>query len=148
LTDVGGYASLVTDNALALKVPPAALPALLALIGGQGVVLDKTLSRTDLTLELATLEGQLKSKRTILAELRALFDGSDVSATLQIERSMTELVKELETVKGKLRVTSERARWAMLHVSFDFYEQQRISYIDSRFEWLNTVKLERFLGEF
>jgi hypothetical protein len=145
---LGGYASLITDNALDLKVPPEHLPAVLTLISAQGMVLDKTLGRTDLTLDIATLNGQLKSKRAILSELRDLFDGSDVSATLQIERSMNDLVTELEGVKGRLRVATDRARWAVVHVNFDFYSEQRIQYVESQFEWLNSVQLDRFLGEF
>jgi hypothetical protein len=148
LEKLGGFASLITERNLELKVPPAELPKLTAFVAEQGLLVDKSLAREDLTLEIATLGGQLKSKRSILAELRSFFNGSDVSATLKIETSMNDLVKELEGVKGRIRVLSERAAWARLNVDFEFRESQRITYLDSQFEWLNSVNLERFLEEF
>lgn len=145
---MGGFPTLVSDTELRLKVPPRQLSTLLDQISAEGLVIEKSLTREDLTLELAKLEGQLESKHAILAELRSFFDGSDVAATLQIERSMTDLVNELEAVKGALRVLRDRSTWASVHVSFQFRERQRIESVTSEFDWLNTVNLERFLGEF
>lgn len=145
---LGGFPTLVSDTELRLKVPPQHLSTLLDQVSAEGLVIEKSLTREDLTLELAKLEGQLASKHAILAELRSFFDGSDVAATLQIERSMTDLVNELEAVKGALRVLRDRSTWASVHVSFQFRERQRLESVTSQFDWLNTVNLERFLGEF
>jgi hypothetical protein len=145
---LGGFPILVSDDDLRLKVPPARLSALLDTAADQGLVIEKSLERADLTLEIAKLESQLESKRAILAELRGFFDGSDVAATLQIEQSMTELVNELESVKGQLRVLHDRASWAVVDVAFQFKERQRLTDVTSPFDWLNTVNLPRFLAEF
>lgn len=146
--ELGGFPTFVADRELRLKVPPARLSTLLDAAAEHGLVIEKSLERADLTLEIAKLESQLKSKRAILAELRGFFDGSDVAATLQIEQSMTELVNELESVKGQLRVLHDRADWAVVRVSFEFKERQRINTVSSPFEWLNSVNLPRFLSEF
>ena len=61
---------------------------------------------------------------------------------------MTALVTELEGVKGALRVLYDRARWAVVKVDFDTAERQHTNYVNSQFEWLNSVNLERFLEEF
>jgi hypothetical protein len=148
LKALGGFPVTVTDSALELKVPPAQLSVLLERIAAEGLVVDKALQREDLTLGVAKLSGQLKSKRAILAELRSFFDSSDVTATLHIESSMTELVEELESVKGALRVLHERSQWAIVHVNFEFKERQSIVSVASPFEWLNTVTLDRFLEAF
>ncbi len=144
----GGYPMLVTDTGVELKLPPAALSDFLEWLGKRGLVVDKSMERADLTLDIAKLEGQLKSKRTILAELRSFFDSSDVEATLQIERSMADLVGEIEAVKGALRVLRDRSEWALVSVSFQFRKRERIEYAKSQFEWMNSVKLDRFLQEF
>lgn len=146
--ELGGYPVFVTDQRLRLKLPPSHLSALLDAAGKQGLVIEKSLERADLTLEIAKLESQLTSKRSILAELRSFFDGSDVAATLQIEQSMTELVNELEAVKGQLRVLHDRSSWAVVEIAFQFKERQRTSDVTSPFEWLNSVTLPRFLSEF
>jgi hypothetical protein len=145
---IGGFPSLITNTSLVLKIPPEHLSAALARIGKAGLVMQKSLTREDLSLEIAKLEGQLESKRAILAELRRFFDTSDVAATLAIEKNMTDLVVELESVKGRLRVLRERAQWVVIHVRFQFKPRDRITRVASPFEWLNTVDLERFLAEF
>lgn len=145
---VGGFPVLVTDHELHLKLPPGALSGFIEGAGARGLVLDKSLERADLTLEIAKLESQLKSKRTILAELQGFFHGSDVAATLRIEQSMNELVNELESVKGQLRVLYDRSQWAVVRVAFRFTDRERLTEVSSPFQWLNSVNLPRFLSEF
>jgi hypothetical protein len=148
IATLGGFPSLITNTELVLKLPPEHLSAALARIGKAGLVMQKSLTREDLSLDIAKLEGQLESKRAILAELRRFFDTSDVAATLAIEKNMTALVVELESVKGRLRVLRERAQWVVINVRFQFKPRDRITRVASPFEWLNTVDLDRFLTEF
>jgi hypothetical protein len=144
----GGFPVLITNTELILKVPPDELSATLARLGKKGLVLEKSLQREDLSLQIAKLEGQLESKRAILAELRRFFDTSDTAATLEIEKNMTSLVGELESVKGQLRVLRDRAHWVVIDVSFLFTKRDRVTRVSSPFEWLNTVDLDRFIQEF
>jgi hypothetical protein len=120
----------------------------MARIGKAGLVLEKTLSREDLSLQIARLEGQLESKRSILAELRGFFDTSVVAATLAIETNMNQLVTELEVVKGQLRVLHDRASLVRIEIDFQFKERDRVTEVVSPFEWLNTVDLQRFIEDF
>ncbi len=145
---LGGFPVLVTEQQLVLKVPPAKLDEALATIAGRGAVLEKTMERNDLTLAIAQLEAQLRSKAEIFGRLRKLLDDSDVNATLQIERDMSQLVMEMESLKGQLRVQRERAAWALIDLAFNFRERDRLVYVYSPFEWINTVDLHRFLGAF
>lgn len=144
----GGFPVLVTDEQLVLKVPPPRLGEVLALLSEHGLLIEKTLAREDLTQRVAQLEAQLRSKREIFQRLRTLVDDSDVQATLEIERNMAGLVREMESIKGQLRVQRERARWARVEVAFNFRDRQKLVYVRSPFEWLNTVDLKRFHREF
>lgn len=145
---LGGFPILVTDSEIYLKVPPSKMSAMLEIAAKEGMVVEKSLDRKDLTQEIAQLEGQLKSKRKILTKLRSFFDDSNVQATLRIEQTMTDLVTEIERVKGQLRVAGDRAQWAVIEISFEFRQRDRIIYVNSPFEWLNTVNLDQFLEEF
>ena len=145
---IGGFPILVTDSEIYLKVPPRKMSAMLEVAAKEGLVVEKSLDRKDLTQEIAQLEGQLKSKRKILAKLRGFFDDSNVQATLRIEQTMTDLVTEIERVKGQLRVARDRAQWAVIEIYFEFRQRDRIIYVNSPFEWLNTVNLDHFLEEF
>jgi hypothetical protein len=144
----GGHATRLTDAGLALKLPPPALGDFLRALGDHGLVLTKTLARQDLTETIADLEGRLRSKGEIFAQLRVFFDQSNLQATLDIERTMAQLVHEMESIKGQLRVERDRTRWALVEIDFTFTPKDRLVYVDSPFEWLNTVDLPRFLSEF
>lgn len=144
----GGFHTLVTEDQLRLKVPPERLSEVLTLLGGRGLVLEKSLQREDLTEHIAQLEGRLRSKEQILTRLRSFFDDSNLQATLEVERNMSKLVEEMEALKGRLRVERDRARWATVDVSFRYRERERVRYVRSPFGWLNTVDLEAFIARF
>ncbi len=144
----GGFPTLTSDTKLTLKVPPEALAPLMSELATRGLTLEKSLVREDVTEAVAKLEGRLRSKSDILAQLRRFFGDSNVVATLQIEKSMTALITELEQVKGELRVTRERARWAVIHVDFQYNVVSRVQYVHSPFDWLNRVDLDAFLERF
>jgi|GEM_PF-6514262 len=144
----GGFPILVTDYALHIKLPPAKLQAFMKAAAKHGHVLDKHMSRADLTESIAQLEGKVRSKSEILERLRGFVDDSNVGATLKIEREMMRLVTELERVKGRLQIERDRATWALLRLSFRYKRRGRMTYVRSPFKWLNTVDVNRFLGSF
>ena len=144
----GGHPVLVTDYALHLKLPPAAMTAFMDATSEEGSVLDKHLSRQDLTEPIKQLEGKVRSKGEILERLRGFVDDSNVQATLRIEREMTRLVHELESVKGQLQVQRDRATWASLQINFRYRKTGRITYVKSPFSWLNSVDINTFLRSF
>jgi len=148
LERLGGFAVLVSDVELRAKVPPERIGAALDAVARRGLVVEKSLAREDLTQSIAQLEARQRSKQDIFRRLRRFLDDSDVGATLQIERQMTAIVSEVEQVAGQLRVERDRAQWAVVAVAFQFRERERIVYVHSPFQWLNSVDLDRFLGEF
>ncbi len=145
---VKGFPMYFNEGSIQVKIPPKELSAFTAEISKLGMVLEKSLSSEDLTLGIAELEGMLKSKREILERTRKFLDNSDVPSTLEIERTMTGLVAEIEQIRGRLRVMYDRSTYAVVDVSFQFRERDRIVYVQSPFEWLNTVDLGRFVTEF
>ncbi len=143
-----GRASLITDGRLSLRVPPPQLNRLLDDLATRGIVLDKRLTRRDITEQVARLRGRLRSKAEILGQLRGFLDDSGVSATLRIERTMTSLVTEIERLKGQLGVAVDRARYAQVDVRFQFRTPARLRYVRSPFAWIDTVDIGAFLGGF
>ncbi len=131
-----------------LKLPPDRLTQAIEEFGALGIVIEKSISRTDVTRDVANLEGSLRSKMDILAKLRTFFDNTDLSSTLQIEQSMNQLVSEIESIKGALRLLRDQSGWAVVDISFQFRERDKVLYVSSPFDWLNTANLDRFLEEF
>ncbi len=148
LDRLGAFPILVTDDLLTLKLPPDGLRKALRLIAQEGIVVEKTRARADLTRSITQMEAQLRSKAQIFDRLRALVDDSDVKATLQIERNMSSLLQEMEALQGRLRVERERARHAVIEVAFRFRKRDRVKYVRSPFDWLNSVDLGGFVGRF
>ncbi|MBU0550151.1 DUF4349 domain-containing protein [Myxococcota bacterium] len=146
--EMGGFHTALNNQSLRLKLPPTRLNEFLRQASTHGLVMQKTLQRADLTEEIAREEGRLRSKAKIFKKLRTFFDGSNLHATLEIERNMRTLVQEIEQIKGALRVQRERARWAAVTVQFQFRAKAKITYVHSPFDWLNTVDLPRFQREF
>jgi hypothetical protein len=103
-------------------------------VSEKGIVVEKNLERSDLTQSIAELKGRLKSKQEILSRMRSFFDDSDATATLAIEQTLTGLVIEIEQVRGALRVFGDRADWAVLDISFQFRERDRVVYVSSPFD--------------
>ena len=146
--EMGGYATHLNDTSITLKLPPKKMSDAIDAFSKQGIVVEKSIERQDLTLEIAQLEGKLNSQMDILKKLRGFFDDSDFSDTLDIERSMARLVREIEGVKGRLRFLKEQSHWAVVQVFFRFRERERVMYVASPFEWLNGANLDAFLEEF
>ncbi len=144
----GGFKVLVTDTQLLIKIPPRKLSEMMDAIGTQGLVMKKTIERKDLTQEIAQLQGALRSKQEMFTRLEKLIDQSDLASTLNIEKTMGELVGEIEQTKGILTVKKDQARWAVINISFQFRARQEIVYVSSPFDWLNSVDLTRFVEEF
>ncbi len=147
-TPLGGFPILVEDQQLVLKLPPEKLTELLEAVAKKGVALEKTLERKDLTESISQLQARIRSKVEIFRRLRKLVDDSNVAATLQIERQMNALVQEMEALRGKLRVELARAQHAQVTVAFQFRERQRLVYVRSPFEWINSVDLGRLDADF
>ncbi len=145
---LGGHPVLVSDSELQLNVAPQHLGEVLDLLASSGIVIDKSLQRRDRTEAVGQLQARLRSKQEIFERLRNFLDDSTVSATLRIERSMTQLVTELEQIKGELSAETAATHFAYLAVRFDYHRQGRVTYVRSPFEWLNTVDLDQFLGGF
>jgi hypothetical protein len=143
-----GHPSLITDHRLHVRIPPQRLGQLMTDLTKQGFVMDKQLSRQDLTEEIARVRGRLRNKSKILSQLRGFLDDSGVSATLQIERTMTRLVREIEQQKGALRVALDRSAMADVRIAFQFRNPTQLRYVRSPFAWIDSVDVQRFLRGF
>ena len=144
----GGYPTLVSDGRLDLRIPPQQVDSVVAQISQTGLVLARTLQRSDRTEVIADLQARLRTKRDIFQRLRTFLDDSNVAATLKVERSMTALVTDLERLRSELEVEETNVRNAAVRVTFQFHQERRMDQVVSPFEWLNTLDLEQFLGAF
>ena len=127
------------SNHVRLRVIPQELTLLTDSIAELGIVFDRSLSRKDLTEQIALLQATIRSKSEIFQRTRELLDQADTQVTLQIEGQMTALITEIERAKGRLRVLLDQARLARLQIAFKIAPTRAQKSRASPIPWLNRI---------
>jgi Domain of unknown function (DUF4349) len=101
-----------------LRVPPAQLPAVIAWLGSRGDITDKQLQSTDVSKTLFDQELALKNAQLTAERLEALLrqGGLSMSDVLAIERELTRLRGDIETIKGQAQYLKDRVALSALTV--------------------------------
>lgn len=106
--DGGGYveqsnAAKDSDVSIYCRVPSARLEESMDAIAGLGDEKDRALSARDVTDEYLDLEARLKSGHALRDRLQALLDrATEVEDVLAIEKELTRVQNEVESMQGRL----------------------------------------------
>ncbi len=103
-----------------LRVPPAQLDAVLAWLATRGDVLDKQLLTSDVAKQLFDAELALKNATITSERLEALIKhgGLTMADVLAVERELTRLRGEIETIKGQAAFLKDRVALSTLEIIF------------------------------
>lgn len=145
----GGYFLQKARDAVILRVPSERVKPLVDDVGQVGQVVDRQLRRDDLGEALLRKEAALKAKTASQRQYLALIDQADTDAALYVERELTKLVAEIETLKGEIRRLRHRIALARVAVRFEYRDRSApVPDGASSFAWLNTMNLTNLLEEF
>jgi len=124
LTEVVSGAETSWHAELTVRVPPDKVEALLGWLASHGEITDKRITGTDVSKTLFDQEIALGNLQATLDRLRALLaqGGLSMQDILSIEREMTRLRGEIETIKGEKRFLEDRVALATLNLSFSSRE--------------------------
>lgn len=114
---LGGYAVEVSKNSITAKVPTERLDEALVAIASIGEVIERNVRVSDVTASYVDLQiriANLEQVRTRLQELVA--QGEDVKAILEVEKELNRVTRELESLKGQMRMLSNQVTFATIHV--------------------------------
>ena len=143
--ELGGYFSSRRDDAVTLRVPTAALPALVK----AAELLGDVLHARDITFDLEQKRTLLASREAVLARYFKVLGEAGPSAVVTVERQMTQLIVDIESLRGALQLLEHNMAFAELAVSFQFRERRPPARDgSSSFAWLNTMNLVDLLGDF
>lgn len=146
---LGGWFASLSDDAVSLRVPVDQADTLIAFASAQGLVVGREYSSTDLTPQLVDLQARVRAREEVLAQYFAILPTAKKGAVLNVEREIVRVVREVESLRGQLRLLEHRATWASVDVSFQFRDRQApVSDGSSSFEWLNTLNLDALVYEF
>lgn len=147
--EVGGYFSSRTDSSLTLKVPAASAPKILSFIEASGIIVERNYNARDIGYPLEEMRARLASREEVLARYFKVIRSANVNAVVTVEREMTTLVQEIESLKGKLKLLEHQLAFAEIRVDFQFRDRRPpLRSGDSNFDWLNTVNLADLIQEF
>jgi hypothetical protein len=146
---LGGYLTQLTNQAVTVKVPAAKMDELVRFAEGLGQVLQRSRQAADLSLRLCEQRTRLGSKQGMLVQYIKVLSGARFAAVVMVERQITQLIREIETLKGTIRVLEHQLQMASLRVSFRIQTPQVPSADGSSpFKWLNTVNLVDLYRDF
>ena len=95
----------------------------------------------DIRSDILFLRSSIESREEILEKNLEYLDNTDVSGTLAVEKEVMEILKELEEMKGRLKVLNQNRRFAYAEVDLQFQSQSLPEDVPSSFPWLNTMDL-------
>jgi hypothetical protein len=91
---------------------------------------------------LASREGMLQHYFKVVA-------GASSSQVEEVERAMTELVQEIESLRGAIQLQEHQLAYAEVVVSFSFRDRRApVASGRSSFDWLNSVNLADLIADF
>ena len=104
---------------LTLRVPPQHVETIVSSLAGRGEILDKAISSADVSKTLFDQELAIKNAQLTLDRLEGILrqGGLTMQDVLAIEREMTRLRGEIESIKGQQQFLKDRVALATLEVT-------------------------------
>lgn len=139
----GGWFQERTAEHVSLRVPSELAEDLTAFASEQGKVVDRALSRDDVSRELADARGRLEAREKVLDQYYAVLATAKAGSVVEVERQIVWAIEEIERLKGRIRLLEDQARWARVDVSFQFRDRSAPARDgSSSFRWLNTLNVQ------
>ncbi len=146
---MGGYFTVRDNDHVVLKVPRTSLKSLQEYAESLGAVVGLEVEAVDVGGQLQEQTTLLHSREEVLKRYFAVMRSAGVDTIVEVEAAMTDLVEEIEELKGELKVLKHRANFGELNVAFQFHDRRPPeSGGHSSFEWINSVNLVDLMEDF
>lgn len=144
----GGWFSELGGDAVAVRVPRSAVRGLVGVAASLGDVVDESFAREDLTARLADLRGTAASREKVLERYLSVLEEASPKAVVSVEREITQLVAELERLRGQINSLENRAAFGVVEVAFRFRDRSApVNDGTSSFPWINTLDAAQMLSD-
>ncbi|MBW7859257.1 MAG: DUF4349 domain-containing protein, partial [Leptonema sp. (in: Bacteria)] len=107
-----GFLFSLTDSNIWLRIPSATeanLSAIEKKVLSLGILMNRSIQRTDYTGRIGKLDSDIKVKEKHVSDLQALAKDAGLSQTLVLEKEIDTVQTELEEMKGERRKLIESA---------------------------------------
>lgn len=146
--EVGGFLARRDDTQIVIRVPAGKFDDILKRIEKLGDVLHRNLSAEDVTEQYMDMEVRLKNARAVRDRLQQLLEkATKVEESLSIEKELTRVGTEIETLEGKLKYLRDRVSFSTITVSFQAKQSDTVKpSVRIPVDWLNQLGLGRLLN--
>ena len=147
--DVGGFLARRDDTSLVIRVPAAKFEDTIKKLEKLGDVLHRNVVAEDVTEQFMDAEVRLKNARAVRDRLQQLLEkATKVDDSLAIEKELTRVGTEIETLEGKLKYLRDRAMYSTITVSFQAKQSDNVkaNAVRMPIQWLDNLGLGRLLN--
>jgi len=144
----GGFFLVKSSERIVLRFPSKDADSFReALKGVSEDIFDFSLIATDIQSEIIECQSGIKAREDILKRNLSYIDKANVSGTIDIEKEVTALLREIEGLKGRLNRALTERDFARAEIAFSFVGQSIPTDIPSSFDWINTMDFYSFMAE-
>jgi hypothetical protein len=111
-----GYVQFFSNDRAELRVPHASMSELKALLAENGYINDERMQRKDVSETVMELKTSLRARESHLTSLYAVLEGEGMQQTLEVEQEVNKVVRDIESLKGKLSYYDEKSSLADVKV--------------------------------
>ena len=145
--ELGGYLVRRDDNSITVRVPAGKFDGALGQMLKLGDVLHRDVSVKDVTAEYFDLAVRLKNAEAVRDRLQKLLEkAANVSDAIQVERELSRVTADIESMKGRLKLLRELISFSTITLRF---QARPVDQIDSKvrlpFPWLHQLGLGNLL---
>ncbi|MDF7801924.1 DUF4349 domain-containing protein [Pontiellaceae bacterium B1224] len=115
------------STTLNLRIPSNQLASLLASLEGVGEVTSKRLSSEDVTERYVDMQARLETNKQLRDRLQKLLDRADeVKDVLAIERELTRLQADIDSMTARLKAMKGKVDYASLTIQLNAKEHEKV----------------------
>jgi hypothetical protein len=145
----GGWFAEMTPNRVSLRLPGGSVDDVVALVDGQGVVVSRSVASADLRAEIADLAARKEARESILDRYFQLLTTAGPDAVVSVEQEIIRIVRDIESLSGRLRVLEAQVAMARVEVSFEFRDRTAPARGGfTLFPWVGTLDMVGVLDAF
>lgn len=146
--EAGGFLARRDDTSLVIRIPAAKFEDMLKRIEKLGDVLHRNVVAEDVTEQFMDAEVRLKNARAVRDRLQELLaKATKVEDSLAIEKELTRVGTEIETLEGKLKYLRDRAQYSTITISFQAKQSDTVKpSVRIPVDWLDQLGLGRLLN--
>jgi hypothetical protein len=140
----GGYYITKSDNGVSIRLPVAYNEKIESLLAENSILLEYSVNSVDIGSDYLTAVKQLNAREKLLLQYNNLAASADFSSTLSLERELMSVLREIESLKGRINKMENDYKFIKLDILFFSDNNKPPVKRISSFEWINSIDFYKF----